>query len=414
MTPKLSLGILAALCIGLGIARSDSGVGTTAKKIQINFWNGWTGPDGRIALDMIRDFNKANPDIEVTMQRMDWGTYYNKLMVAEVDGRGPEVFVIHAATLPRMHRAGFVSRVDNMFGTSLPVNDFDKKVLDQVEFDGHFAGVPIDIHPQGMYVNTEMLKSVGYDHPPRDRAEFLDLCRKLKKDGEWGFALTMWRNNYLSLLPQFGGTSMDENGNINLASPQNIEALEFLGSLEKEKLVPPPENGLGWVGYRQKKVAMVWEGVYMLGDLKNLEGMPYQGAPIPQIGPKPGTLADSHCMCIQENLSPAKRAAAEKFIAYFSENSIRWAGAGQVPARKSVRNLPEFKQMQVQYAFSKQIPNAMFPARTTALFEISLEIDLAVEKVLRGRASAKDALTVANTNSQKFIDRDRRERSVQP
>jgi multiple sugar transport system substrate-binding protein len=414
VSPKASLGILAGLSIILGIARSDTGVGAERKKTQISFWNGWTGPDGQVALDMIREFNKDNPDVQVTMQRMPWDTYYNKLMVAETDGRGPEVFVIHAATLPRMHRAGFVSVVDDMFGTAIPAADFDDKVLKQVEFDGHYAAVPLDIHPQGLYVNTEMLKSIGYDHAPRNRAEFVDVAERLKKDGQWGFALTMWRNNFMSLIPQFGGRYMDDRGNSDLANPGNVTALSFLGELEKRKLVPPPENGLGWVGYRQRKVAMVFEGVYMLGDLKTLDGMPYAGAPIPQIGPRPGTLADSHCLCIQEGLSKAKRAAAERFIAFLSKNSIEWADAGQVPARKSVRELPEFKNMQVQYAFARQIPNAMYPPRTTALFEISLEIDLAVEKVMRGRATPQDALKVADQHAQKFIDRDRRERSVQP
>ena len=90
------------------------------------------------------------------------------------------------------------------------------------------------------------------------------------------------------------------------------------------------------------------------------------------------------------------------------------AYAGQVPARRSVRELPEFKKMQVQYAFSKQIPTAQYPPRTTALFEVSLELDLAVEKVVRGRATPMEALTVANQNAQRFIERDRRERSAQP
>lgn len=414
MTPKTSLGLLAALCLALGIARSDGGIGLSAKKTQISFWNGWTGPDGAVALEMIRQFNKENPDVQVTMQRMPWDTYYNKLMVAESDGRGPEVFVIHASALPRMQRAGFVSHLDDMYGSSLPVNDFDKRVLTQVTFDDHYVAVPLDIHPQGMYVNTAMLKSAGYDHPPTNKAEFTDLARKLKGNGNWGFALTSLHNNILLLLPQFGGRVLNEEGNADLTNPGNVAALSFLDELEKQQLVPPPDNGLGWVGFRQQKVAMIWEGVYMLGDLKSLQNMPYAGAAIPQVGPKPGTLADSHCLCVQENLSPKKREASERFITFLSKNSIEWAGAGQVPARKSVRELPAFKQMQVQYAFSKQIPNAQYPPRTTALFEVSLELDLAVEKVVRGRATPLEALKVANVNAQKAIDRDRRDRMVKP
>ena len=52
----------------------------------------------------------------------------------------------------------------------------------------------------------------------------------------------------------------------------------------------------------------------------------------------------------------------------------------------------------------------MYPPRTPVLFELSLEIDVAVEKVLRGRESAKDALELANKHAQEFMDRDSRER----
>ena len=414
MTPRLFLGILASTCVVLGAVRSGVGQAATGtKKVELSFWNGFTGPDGRTMLELIREFNQDNPDLLVSMQRMDWGTYYNKLMVAAVDGRGPQIFVIHASTLPRMERAGFVDDVRDLF-TTIPRDDFDPYVLQQVQYGERFVGLPLDIHPQGLYVNAEMLKAIGMDAPPKNGDEFVKAARALKKDGEWGFALTLWRNNFQSLIPQFGGRYLDEQGNADLANPGNIRALEFLGSLEAEKLVPPPENGLGWVGYRQKKVGMVWDGVYMLGDLKRLDNLQYVGAPVPQIGPKPGTMADSHVLCVRKDLPRDQAEGARRFLRFLSANSIGWADAGQVPARRSVRAKPEFAKMQVQSAFAKQIPGMMYPPRTPVLFELTGEIDLAVEKVLRGRATAKEALTVASANAQKAIDRERSERGVKP
>jgi multiple sugar transport system substrate-binding protein len=420
MDPKASLGLLAGLCVLFGVARGDLGCAgpATQRRTELSFWNGFTGPDGRTMLGMIRRFNEANPDVQVTMQRMDWATYYNKLMVAEVDGRGPEIFVIHASTLPRMQRAGFLADVQDVFTSgAVPKSDFEPYVLDQVRFGDKFIGLPLDIHPQGLYANREMLAKAGFDHPPRNRAEFIKVAETLREDqdgdgrpDDWGFALTMWRNNFMSLMPQFGGRFVDEKGDADLDCEGNVKALEFLGSLGRRKLVPPPENGLGWVGFRQKRVAMVFEGVYMLGDLKRLEGLDYVGAPIPVIGDKPGTVADSHVLCVQEGLDPKVREAAQRFLAFLSTNSLEWAGAGQVPARISVRQQPDFKDMQVQSAFAEQIPYLIYPPRTPILFELNLEIDLAVEKVMRNRATAKEALSVANANVQRFIDRDRRER----
>src|SRR6266540_2573725 len=69
--------------------------------ITIRFWNGFTGPDGRTMLALVKQFNQQNPDINVIMQRMEWGTYYNKLFVAGLGGRAPEVFVSHSTALRR-------------------------------------------------------------------------------------------------------------------------------------------------------------------------------------------------------------------------------------------------------------------------------------------------------------------------
>lgn len=420
---KTSLGLLILVAVLLGLARSDMRLGPVAKpKVQVSFWNGFTGPDGRTMLQLIRRFNEANPDVQVSMQRMDWATYYNKLMVAAVDGRGPAMFVIHAGTLPRMHRAGFVANLANMLDESsgIPPSDFDPYVLDQVRYGEEVAGIPLDIHPQGLYCNKDMLERAGLPGPPRNGEEFLRAAKAMKRDLDgdghpdiWGFALTMWRNNFQCLVPQFGGRYLDENGDADLDNPANVRALDFLGTLTKKGLVPPPENGLGWVGFRQKKVAMVWDGVYMLGDLKRLGDLPYVGAPIPQIGPRPGTTADSHILCVKKDLPPKEREASERFYRFLSANSIGWADAGQVPGRLSVRRTPQFQAMEVQSAFAKQIPYMMYPAKTPVLFELTLEIDLAVEKVMRGRASAAEALRVADVNSQRFIDRDRRERGNQ-
>lgn len=418
MTPKTSLGLLFAFIVILGIARSDFSSGPIAKKTHVSFWNGFTGPDGRVMLQLIRRFNEENPDVDVSMQRMEWATYYNKLMVAAVDGRGPEIFVIHASTLPRMNRAGFIGAASNLYqgAQAIPIDDFDDYVLDQVRYGDQMIGVPLDIHPQGLYCNAEMLKKAGIVDAsgrakvPENREEFLRAATTMRADPQWGYALTNWRLNFFSIMPQFDGRFLDQNGRADLANPNNVEALEFLKSLVAKKLVPPPENRLGWVGFRQKKVGMVWDGVYMLGDLLRLQNLNYVGGPIPTLGHHPGTNADSHVLCMRANLTPPQREAGERFIRFLSQHSIQWAAAGQVPARKSVRATPEFAKMQVQSAFARQIPWMMYPPRTAILFELSLEVDVAVEKVMRGRASPREALTLANEHTQAFLDRDARER----
>ena len=75
----------------LALLLVSCGAGKQGKQ-TVRFWNVFTGPDGRTMLKLIKRFNQENPDIHVIMQRMDAATYYNKLFVAGLGGRAPEVF----------------------------------------------------------------------------------------------------------------------------------------------------------------------------------------------------------------------------------------------------------------------------------------------------------------------------------
>lgn len=422
MGAKVSLLLLLAASVVLGILRmgpSALPVPGSHRVVKLSFWNGFTGPDGRVMLQMIRDFNDQNPGIDVTMQRMEWGTYYNKLMVAGIDKRAPQVFVIHASTLTRMHRAGFLGSAEPLFEgpEALPLDDFDPTLMEHLRFDGHLVGVPMDVHPQGLFCNAAMLRAAGIvdaegrARPPQTREEFMDAARRMKiegKDGgrpeQWGFSLTVWRNNFMALVPQFNGRYFDESGQCVLDCEGNVEAMAFMVSLFREyHLIPPPESNLGWTGFRQQKVAMVFDGIYMLGDLLRLENLEYVAAPMPVIGSRPGTHGDSHVLCMKGDLKGDEKEAAMRFMRFISDQGLAWAAAGQVPARRSAREQPEFKAMPVQYAFSKQLPYVKYPPRSPGLFELQQQIDYAVEKALRGRLSPRDSLIEARENFERFM-----------
>ena len=110
----------------------------TSNQITIRFWNGFTGPDGRTMLRLVKRFNAANPDVNVLMQRMDWNTYYNKLFVAGIGARAPEMFVVHTPTLLRFVRAGFIRPNDDLMNSlqSIPIADLDANVWQGTEFGG--------------------------------------------------------------------------------------------------------------------------------------------------------------------------------------------------------------------------------------------------------------------------------------
>jgi len=391
-------------------------------EVTIRFWNGFTGPDGRPMQQLVKQFNRENPDIRVIMQRMDWYTYYNKLFVAGIGGRAPEVFVVHASNIPRFMQADFLRPVDDLLekDMGLDKNDFFPPAWNAATCEGKQYGIPLDISIHGMYYNKTLFREAGIvdeagqPRPPRTRSEFMEALRKLTvdKDGDgdidqWGFVFTNIRNNVLALMSQFGGLFFDrDNRTCLLNSEANVRAVTWCRDLiHQEKLVPSPENFISWLGFRQGNVAMTFEGIYMLADLQKQTDLDFGVAPLPMIGEQHATLASSHILCLRRDLEHSELQAASRFVRFLTDRSLDWAQAGQVPARLSLLETDRFRSMEAQSTFATQLDHVFYEPNQPFNNQFDSEFNEAVEKALRNRESPQTALDRAVENTHRAVRR---------
>lgn len=395
----------------------------TAARITVRFWNGFTGPDGRTMLRIVKRFNEQNPDVHVVMQRMDWATYYNKLFVAGIGHRAPEVFVIHTHAIKRFAGAGFARTNDDLVNgpDGIDVRDIDPNVWAADEFWGKHYGLPLDVHVMGMYYNRRLFREAGIVDakgqavPPTNRAEFLKAMHALTRPGsngrpdQWGFVFTNFETVAYTFMRQFGGEFFTPDGSkCIMNNPQNVAALQYCADLiAKEKVAPSPQNFDSWIGFRQGRIGMAFEGIYMLADLQKQKDLDFAGAPVPQVGTVRTVWADSHNLCLRADLKGRELEASWRFMKFLSDNSLDWAEGGQVPVRKSLRNTERFKAMTVQSQFARQIPIVSYLPSLTFIFEFETELSNAIEKILRGTDSAQHSLDVASDNLNQIIARER-------
>ena len=409
-----------ALRLGAGLMVGAAGCTTaTTRRITVRFWNGFTGPDGTRALSLVRAFNAKNPDVEVRMQRIDWGTYYNKLFVAGIAGRAPEIFVLHTHSLRRFAEAGFVRPTDDLTARGFPVDDLDTNIRAATFINGQHYGLPIDIHPLGCFYNRTLLSQAGFAEPPQDRAGFLAALRAITQGTGagriWGFAFSHPTATAFSFMRQFGGAFFTPDAaRCIINSPENADALQFCVDLiRREKTVPPPESTDPWVAFRQGRVGMTYNGIYMLPDLQKQVGLNFAGASVATVGKTPATWASSHNFCLKTGMDARHEEAAWRFCKFYSDNSLEWAEAGQVPARHSLRASGQFKAMAVQSAFAAQIPHAVYQPQVAFAFEFQTELDYLVERTLRGTVSPQVALAEAERKINTIIRRRAAERARQ-
>lgn len=413
---------LTVVCGGfLAILGGCGGRGDRNDEVTVRFWNGFTGPDGRTMLTLVKQFNEENPDVRVVMQRMEWAVYYNKLFVAGLGGRAPDVFVVHSDVVTRFHQAGFLRPVGDLMasGHGIDLADFDANVLAAVQHEGELYGVPLDVHLLGLFYNRKLFREAdivdaqGQARPPVNREEFLEALRKLKKVGEgkegdvWGFVFAWYRTNLYTLLRQFEGEIFSEDPRTtSINSPENVEALEFAVNLIHEhRLVPAPEAFDAWIGFRQGRVGMIFEGIYMVPELLRQGDLDYGAAPLPLLGSKRAAWGNSHNLCLRSDLDERELDASWRFIRFLSDNSLDWAEGGQIPVRKSLRETERFRGMVAQREFANQIPDMTYTPAVPYVFEYIAEFDLAMERALRGRMSPKESLDQAAVNIERIIAR---------
>ena len=430
----LSLSIAIA-CVA--VSGCDAGDVTGDDKVTLRFWNGFTGPDGRTMLALVKRFNEQNADVHVVMQRMEWGTYYNKLFVANLGGRAPQVFVVHTDNLTRFNRAGFLRPMDDLAAPGsgggagaggIDANDIDPNVWAAVERDGKHMGVPLDIHTIGMYYNKALFRKAGIvdargePKPPRNREEFVDALRKLTRDENGdgvkdthGLAFTWLRTNAYTLIRQFGGDILTRDGKtVILDRPEAVAGMQFaVDMIGREKVIMAPENlstfGGAFIGFRQGKLGIVFEGIYMLPELRRQKDLDFGAAPVPQIGPHKAAWASSHVLCLRTDLKDRELDAAKRFVKFLSDNSLDWAEGGQIPVRKSLRDTERFRGMTAQHEFSKQIPHAAYYPPSPFINEYHAEFDPAVERILRRSETPQQAFSAAAARIRDVFERYRRE-----
>lgn len=393
-----------------------------SRKTAVNFWTGFTGPDGEKMVELIREFHRQNPDVEVSLQRIDWGIYYNKLFVAGLGKRSPEVFVLHAGMMPRFASAGLMAEMDNLLDAPgrAALEDLVPVIRPKLQWEGHQVAWPLDVHMLGLYCNLDLFRKAGLvdaDGNPRipsNRSEFLEAAAALRNLGTpdrqvWGFGIADPNLTALTSCYQHGGRLMSPDLSTPvLDSPENVAGLDFLRDLvSKYRVAPPPESNDAWIGFRQGQVGMVMAGIWMLAEVRGDRAFDFDVRPLPQLGDSPASFGSTHLTGLAPGLSESSRQAGWRLIQFLSSHSLEWAKVGQLPARKSLLASSEFRSMLPQANLAPEIPHLVFTPGIPSLWEVQDEFYRAGEKVLRGTEPASIALSLAQQQAEAVLDRNR-------
>lgn len=292
---KLSKKIATAaaiLSIGAGVLTS-CGTNTNTGTKTIEMWAGgqWTGSDLANLKTFIASYN-SNHDINVKLTpKTEFETQYATSIQV---GKQPDILVWDRFNTPTFAKQGVLYPIDDLIAQDkIDTSIFQKQAYDELNFDGHQYGLPLDLDIWGIYVNTDMVNEYNTKNPtdtaaiPSTWEELEDTAKKLtvRQNGEIkvaGYSSCDMYEHYIKFFISTGGTFMDSNNQYpDFTSTEAKDTLQYLRAIYQDNVCTSDLNSKD--NFKNKKLAMLNQPVYYSSYLKQYApNLNYEFIPTPK------------------------------------------------------------------------------------------------------------------------------------
>ena len=223
-------------------------------------------------MTVINKYMADNPDVNITMEAVPWGTCQDKVINLAIAGDPVSFSYIGSRTLKGLAENGHIVPVNIPKSmTSM----YQPGILDTVTHLGQQWGFPHAFSTKALFMNCDILDEAGLAcEGPQSWDELYSMAETIKnKTGIAGIGLagkdfdnTM--HQFLNYLYSNGGQVIDPDTNeITLNSPNTVETLEFYAKLANVS----QEGPLAWERsqltelFNDKKIAMYINGPWGAG-----------------------------------------------------------------------------------------------------------------------------------------------------
>jgi multiple sugar transport system substrate-binding protein len=334
----------AAALIALGGCASGSGSSGGASNangpVTLKFYGAdyGTGPANSTTKywdSVAAAFHKANPNITVDVQTVDWTDFPTKVAALIQNKQFPDILEGNPA--PPYAQSDLIFKASDVLSAST-LNNLIPKFLKDGQYQGTDYGIPFTTSTRALYYNKKIFAAAGIKTPPQTWADLQADAAKIKNKGYIGYGMPLGSEEaQAELLLWFlgdGGGYAGSSGKYTINSPQNVAALTFMKQLAASGDTQSNPGGTDrkdvWADFAAGKIGMVLGSPALLpiiqtaGTLKTAD---YATADVPG---KNGPLTDTlgvHDDIVAFNANPSHQAAIKAFLdfAYQDKYQLQFA-----------------------------------------------------------------------------------------
>ena len=376
--------VLAAVLPGGVVACGEPGE-------HIVLWHAYRGDEEKALTELGARYEKAHAGTTVELLAVPFDAYTAKLAAAIPHAHGPDLFIEAHERLGIYDKEGLLAPAGDAFPEG-DVAAFDTVTVGAITNAHGRMAVPLANKCLALYVNEDMLPTT-----PATLEEIAALQPTLPK-GSYALAYDMTSSFYHApFLHAFGGRMLTEDDHFAFHGEAAARSLEYVHDLVRQGVVPEePSDALVANLFKSGHAATAISGPWFQSDVK--DKVKYRVEPLPRIAAagqmRPFVTVEAAFL----TPTGATRASVRELARWLGGDEaghVRALVGHQVVSRTSVWNDPEVAANVRLRAFHEAAKDAIPTPTSPAMRATWVPANQAILKVLRGDASAADALTEA-------------------
>lgn len=359
-----------------------------------------------------KDFEEKT-DVKIEFVSYPYGDLKQQVLIKANSGDAPDVVHGESSAFSSYLNSGFIEPLDEWLGEDY-INDIYEGVRETMSSDGKLYAAPWICSTFLLVYNKDLFKQAGLDpnSPPETYDQMIEYAEKLSKlkdkEGNKVFGLgsstasvPVSGENVLSTMLSFGGNVYNDNGEVEINTNENLEALKFYKELQDKSLNPEAAKlkdlrNLMAIGRLGMYFDQVWGTSGVIGINPEIKDSLALGM-IPSTDATDGaSLLAAHELHIMKD-SKHKKEAAE-FIKYLTSKEVLEEYYNTtlpfIVARKSVND-----ELSLNDDFVEPVRDSM--SQVIALYKQHPDMENALLEI----TSAAQRVTIGNETPEEVVEK---------
>ncbi len=373
---------------------------------------------------LIEQFEAENPGITVVQETFPYDGYQQQVAASLPAGQGPDVVQLFYGWLPTWARSGYVEPLPEAYFDAAELDSAFVPMVQAAKVGGQYYGLPTAVRSLALFYNRDMLAEAGFSEPPATWDEFTEVAQALTEQRGalfsrigYGVAPNGQDHHLIReiLTRQFGSQPYsDDNTEVLYDDEAGLQAFEFYTDLITEHQIGVIDFVPGNNGYRdgfsqQENIAMIIDGSFAIGSVRDNAQFEWGVAPIPTLGNGVEANFGSFFM---NALTPnaledeATLEASAKFLEFVTrpEAMRLWLEVvGELPARTELVNDSELVNDPVYGPFIASLSYATATAFVDETAQRAVIVD-AINRVVLEGMDAGESWRIAAEADQALLD----------